>query len=610
MPASTRNSGIEEQVRHKLDSILAPEGDLGQLELADVIDTKALQSLVDNFYTLTRLPMGLIDIKGKVLVGIGWQDICTRFHRVNPESCANCIESDVHLSRGVPAGEFKVYKCKNNMWDVATPIIVGNRHLGNLFMGQFFFEDEPVEYGFFRRQAARFGFDEDAYMAALHAVPRLGRETLATSMAFFMKLAEILSRLGYSNLKLARSLSERNALMEELRQAKEMAETATRTKSQFLANMSHELRTPMTGVLGMLEFALEGRLDHQQREYIETAHRSARSLLRILNDILDLTKVESGKFSLEERPFDLRACVDNAIDIIIPEVRRKGLDLIHVVTDDVPAVVVGDQMRLLQVLTNLCGNAVKFTDEGRVAVRVSCGSTLDDDRREIVFTIADSGIGIPDDKKGELFKPFSQVDDTNTRKHGGTGLGLAISKEFVAMMGGTISCESADGTGSRFSFTVPFSVTDTLPVRGDAGTPSAPPPSPLPETSRKHRILLAEDDQVTRQILGELLSRLNFTLDVAKDGLQAVEMWAEGEYDLVLMDVQMPRLDGYSATREIRRREESRGGHSLIVAMTAHAFEEDKEKCRQAGMDSYISKPLDLKQCIALLNSLLREGST
>ena len=215
----------EQRVRRKLESILSPEGDIGDLDLADIIDTPSLQTLVDNFYKLTKIPMGLIDLKGKVLVGVGWQDICTRFHRVHPQTCQNCIESDIHLSAGVPHGEYKIYKCKNNLWDVATPVMVGDRQFGNLFIGQFFFEDEPLDYGFFRAQARQYGFDETKYLAALEAVPRLNRETLHTGMSFFMQLADLLSKLSYSNLKLARSLTECDAIMDSLRESEERFRT-------------------------------------------------------------------------------------------------------------------------------------------------------------------------------------------------------------------------------------------------------------------------------------------------------------------------------------------------------------------------------------------------
>jgi PAS domain S-box-containing protein len=232
----------EHQVRHKLDSILSPEGDIGDLEFADIIDAPSLQALVANFYELTGMPMSLVDLKGKVLVGVGWQDICTLFHRVNPETCRNCVESDVQLSAGIPHGEYKVYKCRNNMWDVATPVMVGNKHFGNLFIGQFFFADELLDYELFLSQARAYGFDENEYVAALEAVPRLSRETLDTSMAFFMKLADHISKLSYSNIKLARSLGERDALMESLLQAKEEWELTFNSVPDLIAIIDNRHR--------------------------------------------------------------------------------------------------------------------------------------------------------------------------------------------------------------------------------------------------------------------------------------------------------------------------------------------------------------------------------
>lgn len=203
------------------ESMLSVEADIGDLDLGGIIDAPAIQSLVDDFYKLSGMPMGLIDIKGKVLAGVGWQEVCTKFHRTNPETCRNCIESDIRLSAGVPLGEYKIYKCKNNMWDVATPVIVGGRHLGNLFIGQFFFDDEPLDYELFRSQARRYGFDETEYIAAIEAAPRMNKKTLDTGMSFYMKLADIISKLSYSNIKLGQSLKERAALVESLRRSEE-----------------------------------------------------------------------------------------------------------------------------------------------------------------------------------------------------------------------------------------------------------------------------------------------------------------------------------------------------------------------------------------------------
>ncbi|MBI2353411.1 MAG: response regulator [Deltaproteobacteria bacterium] len=395
---------------------------------------------------------------------------------------------------------------------------------------------------------------------------------------------------------------------EELRRAKEAAETANRAKSQFLANMSHELRTPMTGVLGMLEIALDGPLEAQQRECIGIAHKSGRSLLGILNDILDLTKIETDKLSIEDKPFNLRGCVEGAIGILLAEARRKGLDLTFTTTDDCPATLVGDQLRLRQVITNLIANAVKFTEQGKVEVRVDAGAAAANGKRDITFSIIDTGIGIPDDKKGLLFKSFSQVDDSDTRRFGGTGLGLAISREIVELMGGRISFESSEDAGSAFSFTVPLGEAEAeLETAGASGTPQPGESNAIPAREGKiPRLLLAEDDPVIRTILETMLVRSNFDLDIAENGRKAVEMWEQGDYDLILMDIQMPYLDGFAATRAIREKERARGGaDTLIVAMTAHASKSDEQRCLDAGMNAYVSKPIDLKAVIELLKKML-----
>jgi len=232
----------EERVRRKLDIILSPEGHMDDLDLSDIFDASAIQSLMEDFYKLAHIPMAIIDLKGKVLIGVGWQEICLKFHRVHTETCGHCIDSDTQLSAAVPPGEFKLYKCKNNMWDAVTPIIVGGQHVGNLFTGQFFFEDEPIDYEFFRSQARQYGFDEDKYMAALESVPRLSREKLDTSMAFFLKFADILSKLSYSNFKLARSLAERDTLMGSLRESEERFRSLTENSPDCIALHDPELR--------------------------------------------------------------------------------------------------------------------------------------------------------------------------------------------------------------------------------------------------------------------------------------------------------------------------------------------------------------------------------
>jgi PAS domain S-box-containing protein len=412
---------------------------------------------------------------------------------------------------------------------------------------------------------------------------------------------------------LAREAAEALRLQKEaavtLRQAKEIAEEAAKAKSQFFANMSHELRTPMTGILGMLQLSLEENSAPALREYLEIALSSAESLLQILNDILDMSKIEAGKLAIEEEPFSLAECLTEAVNIISSEVRRKGLDFAISVAKEIPKIVVGDYARLRQILLNLIGNAVKFTESGKVEVHASAGRMSSEGKQEFTIAVTDTGIGIPDDKKDLLFQPFSQADASHSRSYGGTGLGLAISRELVELMGGTISFESKEGTGSTFSFTIPLGEAGAEIVVSSAAKSPEPEKISVPEGEKIPHLLLAEDDPTIWQVLGLMLTKSNFLLDIAEDGRKAVEMWEMGEYDLVLMDVQMPRLDGFEATRAIREMERMRGGHTSIIAMTAHASKEDEEICLAAGMDAFISKPIDFSLALRMTREIIKQKS-
>ncbi len=381
------------------------------------------------------------------------------------------------------------------------------------------------------------------------------------------------------------------------------AEAKSEAKSRFLANMSHEIRTPMNGVLGMANLLAKTELDSRQQRLLLTIRQSGEALLALVNSILDFSKIESGQMSLDPTRFGIVECLDEVATLLEPAASEKAIDLRNQIDVGEDVFVVGDRQKFRQILVNLISNAIKFTEVGAVTVTAQIVARRDD-RLRLRVAVSDTGVGIDDTEREQIFAPFYQVDDASTRRFGGTGLGLSVSRELVLMMGGEIGCEGRKGQGSTFWFEIPFA--EAQPEAPDA-------PAPAPETKprmRTARVLLVEDNRTNLEVARETVRAHGYTVDAVTDGNEAVAAWEAGSYELILMDIQLPGIDGREATARIRAAEQETGRAATpIVALTAHAFKEDREKCLDVGMNDYLAKPFAEEALAEILIRFLGAGA-
>lgn len=580
----------EWKFREKLPYPASKNIDLTHLFLRDIVDLAQLKKMLDSLYKISGVGVCIKDQYGAVLIASYWQEVCSCYHCVNPGSKVHCDESDEVLSEEIPFGTYKAFKCANGLWDLSTPIMVEHHRLGKLNIGQFLYDDDDeVDEELIRQRAHAYGFDEETYLEAYRNVPRWSHEKVEDAMEFCIQLTSMISSQGYANLRMAKMLEEQKKLEEILKLEKTKAEAANDAKTQFLANMSHELRTPLNGIMGMTQLLNMTEVNREQKDYIAISLKACTNLTGVVNDILDYTNLELKPEELKEGVFNPQTLLQEVTGLYQAATDQKKIEITYESSPEVPDEVTGDRFKIKQILNNLVGNAVKFTEQGSVLLKLSGKFTTKSDKNMMLeFMVRDTGIGIQPEKVAVIFDSFTQVDSSHTRKYGGLGLGLSIARELAKIMGGNISVESKPGVGSSFYFTCQVKVNAHEYKNRETAMDER---HFLMEES--HSILVVDDDYSNRWMTQSMLKKEGLMVDTAVNGQDAIDKVKAKRYDVIFMDLQMPLMDGYEATRRIRSLTQHSGGTVPIIAITAAGLPEVREKCLAMGMNDYLLKPID-----------------
>jgi signal transduction histidine kinase/CheY-like chemotaxis protein len=573
----------------------------------EIFDIPSLTRLCDSFTELRGTGSALLDVDGTVHIASGWQDICTRFHRVCPDTASRCTESDTVIAGQLDEGkQYNLYRCRNGLVDVAVPVIVAGEHVGNFFTGQFLLEAPDID--FFRAQAEQFGFDERAYLEALSRVPILTEDETRKIMDFLVELTQIIGTMGVERLRTLRVEEQARRDLEaqvaartrELQEAKEAAEAANHAKTIFLDNMSHELRTPLNAILGFTQIMeRDEAFPARQRKNLATIDRAGEHLLSMINDVLDMSKIEAGRVTVERSAFDLGQLLQDIGAMVEGRAEAKQLRFLLEVDPELPRYVVTDAGKLRQILLNLLGNAVKFTQDGGLVLRASSEPTGVTEEVCLRLEVEDTGQGIAEEAQASVFNAFIQSKAYGSDK--GTGLGLAISRRLVELLGGAIELRSRIGEGSIFRFHVPAALAtaaDVVPVHEPRRVVGL-----APGQVHDWRILSVEDNPDNRDLMRSVLENVGLAVREAHDGAQGVALFQEWRPHLVLMDIRMPVMDGREAVSRIRAL--SDGSDCPVIAVSASTFRDEREQIIADGFDDFLRKPYRQSEVYELLERYL-----